>query len=252
MRIFGIIGRPLGHSLSKVYFEEKFVALSLEDCRFEKFQLDNIHALDTVLEEDGLKGFCVTIPYKKEIMARLDEISVEARAIGAVNCVRVAGGRLSGYNTDAHGFRVGLERLLGDQLLWDNAKPRALILGTGGASCAVRYILEQASIDYRMVSRAGGDGLLTYEELTPEIIDAHRLIVNTTPLGTSPNIEEKPQIPYDAIGSGHYLYDLVYNPPVTAFLAEGQRRGAATINGEVMFRAQAEKNWAIWTTSLTS
>ena len=243
MRVFGIIGRPLGHSLSKAYFEEKFAALGLADCRFEKFQLDDIGALEAVLKEygDDLKGFCVTIPYKKEIMARLDEVSDEARAIGAVNCVRVADGKLSGFNTDAHGFRVGLEELLGCE------RPAALVLGTGGASCAVRFVLEQAGIEYRMVSRAGGAGLLTYEELTPEIMASHRLIVNTTPLGTFPRVEEKPPIPYDAIGPGHYLYDLVYNPPVTAFLAEGARRGARGLNGEVMFRAQAEKNWTIWT-----
>lgn len=240
MRVFGIIGRPLGHSLSKVYFEEKFSVLGLDDCRFEKFQLDDVSALDTVLKEEGLKGFCVTIPYKKEIMERLDKISDEARAIGAVNCIKVANGKLSGYNTDAHGFRVGLDKLLGD------ARPRALVLGTGGASAAVCYVLEQSGIDYRMVSRMGGDGLLRYEELTSEEMESHRLIINATPLGTFPNLEERPAIPYDAIDSGHYLYDLVYNPPITAFLAEGQKRGAKILNGEKMFRTQAEKNWTIW------
>jgi shikimate dehydrogenase len=223
-----------------VYFEEKFSVLGLDDCRFEKFQLDDVSALDTVLKEEGLKGFCVTIPYKKEIMERLDKISDEARAIGAVNCIKVANGKLSGYNTDAHGFRVGLDKLLGD------ARPRALVLGTGGASAAVCYVLEQSGIDYRMVSRMGGDGLLRYEELTSEEMESHRLIINATPLGTFPNLEERPAIPYDAIDSGHYLYDLVYNPPITAFLAEGQKRGAKILNGEKMFRTQAEKNWTIW------
>jgi shikimate dehydrogenase len=242
LRIFGIIGRPLGHSLSKAYFEEKFSALGLSNCRFLKFQLESIGELDDVLSEygDELRGFCVTIPYKREIMARLDEISSEALEIGAVNCVRVRDGVLSGFNTDAHGFRVGLEQLLGDE------HPRALVLGTGGASCAVRWVLESVGIEYRMVSRTGGEGLLTYAELTPEIIDAHRLIVNTTPLGTSPAVEGKPLLPYGAIGAGHYLYDLVYNPPLTAFLAEGQKRGAHILNGETMFRSQAERNWAIW------
>lgn len=246
MRIFGIIGRPLGHSLSKAYFEDKFAAQGLDDCLFEKFQLETIDALDAVLEEhaDTLRGFCVTIPYKKEIMARLDEISDETRAIGAVNCVRVRreGGRahLSGYNTDAHGFRVGLERLLGDE------RPRALVLGTGGASCAVRWVLENTGIEYRMVSRQGAPGLLTYADLTSDIVYNHPLIVNTTPLGTSPKVEEKPDLPYDVIGPGHRLYDLVYNPPVTAFMAEGERRGARTLGGRIMFEAQAEKNWKIW------
>lgn len=244
----------MGHSLSKAYFEEKFASLGLDDCRFCKFQLENIGELGGVLSEYGgeLRGFCVTIPYKKEIMARLDETSPEALAIGAVNCVRVAGGHLAGYNTDAHGFRVGLERLL------DGERPRALILGTGGASCAVRWVLQSAGIEYRMVSRIADNyelgirnydnkKFLTYGELTSEIIDGHPLIVNTTPLGTFPAVEGKPDLPYDAIGTRHYLYDLVYNPPVTAFLAEGERRGARTLNGEAMFRAQAEKNWEIWT-----
>jgi shikimate dehydrogenase len=242
MRVFGIIGRPLGHSLSKAYFEEKFAADGLTDHRFEKFQLEEFGDLEGVLSElgDDLRGFCVTIPYKKEIIGRLDEVSPEALAIGAVNCVQVRDGHLSGYNTDAHGFAVGLRQLLGD------AHPKALVLGTGGASCAVRWVLENSGIEYRMVSRTAGPGLLTYDDLTPEMIDRHRLIVNTTPLGTSPAVDTKPPIPYDAITAGHYLYDLVYNPPVTAFLAEGIRRGARTINGDTMFRAQAEKNWTIW------
>ncbi len=250
MRVFGIIGRPLGHSLSKAYFEEKFAASGLDDCRFEKFTLPDIGALEGVLNEWGeaLRGFCVTIPYKKEIMVRLNAVSDEARAIGAVNCVRVSGGVLEGFNTDAHGFRVGLEQLLGPGNFAPGRQPRALVLGTGGASCAVRWVLESAGIGYRMVSRTPGEGLLTYDDLTPEVMNSHRLIVNTTPLGTSPDVEGKPPIPYDALGSGHFLYDLVYNPPVTAFLAEGVRHGAATINGETMFRNQAEKNWEIWNT----
>lgn len=242
MRRFGIIGRPLGHSMSKAYFDEKFAAEGLEDYRFDKFQLENIGELDNVLNEHAgeLRGFCVTIPYKKEVMSRLDEISDEARAIGAVNCVRVNDGRLAGYNTDALGFRVALEQFLNGE------RPRALVLGTGGASCAVKWVLENMGIEYRMVSRTGGPGLPTYDELTPEIVGEHKLIVNTTPLGTFPAVEGKPRLPYDAIGSGHYLFDLVYNPPVTAFMAEGGKRGAHNMNGEAMFRAQAEQNWRIW------
>jgi shikimate dehydrogenase len=178
-------------------------------------------------------------------MARLDDISPEARSIGAVNCVKVSpvDGRQTPFNTDAHCFAVGLEILLtGD----GNERPEALILGTGGASCAVRWVLGQKGIEYRMVSRTPGEGLLTYADLTPETIREHRLIINTTPLGTSPNVEKKPPIPSDALGPDHRLYDLVYNPPLTAFLTEGSRRGARIINGETMFRAQAEKNWAVW------
>jgi len=246
MRTFGIIGRPLGHSFSKGWFERLFTERGLTaECRFENFELAAIGELEGVLAHHGteLEGFCVTIPYKKEIMARLDEVSPEAAAIGAVNCVRVRGGRLSGYNTDAHGFRVGLDELLGQA---DRGELKALVLGTGGASCAVRYVLEGAGIDYRMVSRTAGEGVTTYAELTPEVMDTHRLVVNTTPLGTWPNVEGKPDLPYDAVGAGHYLYDLVYNPPVTAFLAEGEQRGARTIGGLAMLEAQAARNAEIW------
>lgn len=242
MRRFGIIGRPLGHSMSKAYFDKKFTAEGFGDCRFDKFQLERIGELDSVIARygDELQGFCVTIPYKKDIVGRLDEISDEARTIGAVNCVRVKDGKLTGYNTDALGFRVALERFLGAE------RSRALVLGTGGASCAVRWVLENMGIEYRMVSRTGGTGLMTYDELTPNIIEANKLIVNTTPLGTFPSVDGKPRLPYDAIGVGHYLFDLVYNPPVTAFMAEGEKRGARTMNGETMFLAQAEQNWRIW------
>ncbi len=263
MRLYGIIGRPLGHSLSKAYFEEKFAALGLSDCRFEKFTLPDIAALEGVLTDHGdtLRGFCVTIPYKKEIIARLDTISPEARAIGAVNCVQVRGGRLSGHNTDAHGFRVGLEKLLSRSKLSSfgkeeypasrgevvgNIPPRALILGTGGASCAVRYILQTSGIEYLMVSRTPGPGVITYAALTPEVMNDHKLIINTTPLGTTPDTDSKPPLPYAALTPSHFLYDLVYNPPLTAFLREGTQRGAATLNGETMFRNQAEKNWQLW------
>ncbi|MDR2894852.1 MAG: shikimate dehydrogenase [Alistipes sp.] len=257
MMIFGIIGRPLGHSRSKAWFEEKFAAEGLDDCRFCNFPLENIDELGGLLERHRgeLRGFCVTIPYKQAVMTRLDSISPEARQIGAVNCVSVREDGLHGYNTDAAGFRAGLEQLLG------GARPeRALVLGTGGASRAVRYVLESAGIEYRMVSRTAGHDTvgnapktlsndpqpLTYDDLTPAIIDAHRLIINTTPLGTFPAIDGRPDLPYEAIGAGHYLYDLVYNPLLTAFLAEGRQRGAATIGGRTMFETQAENNWTIW------
>jgi shikimate dehydrogenase len=272
----------LGHSFSKAYFDGKFAAGGFDDCRFENFPLEDISELAAVMEEHpDLCGFSVTIPYKREIIPWLDEISHEAGKIGAVNCVRVerdkaggpggpdmreaemlkAGGqetqkvsevrkvpgvRLSGHNTDAHGFRVGLEKLIGGE------RPRALVLGTGGASRAVRHVLESVGIEYRMVSRSPGAGsegspaTMIYEELTPEIIAEHKLIVNTTPLGTFPLTEGRPAIPYDGIGPGHRLYDLVYNPAVTAFMAEGERRGARTLNGETMLHAQAEEAWKIW------
>ena len=275
--MFGIIGRPLGFSLSKEYFDAKFSELGLADeCSYRLFPLENIGGLTSVLAENSdLAGFNVTIPYKREVMEWLDELSDEALAIGAVNCVKVERGgsmsrgggsvRLVGYNTDAYGFLVGLERLLGESVAdgvsgaGDAAGTgsgagvgvvgqglKALVLGSGGASCAVQWVLKNAGIEYLIVSREGGEGRLSYAEVTPEDVAAHRLIINTTPLGMFPDVDSAPPLPYDAIGEGHYLYDLVYNPAETRFLKEGARRGAATIGGETMLWAQAERNWEIW------
>jgi shikimate dehydrogenase len=217
-------------------------SLGLVDFRFEEWPLASLDDLDDVLRRygDELGGFCVTNPYKKEILSRLSLIDPEARAVGAVNCVKIEDGRMVGHNTDLYGFAVGLEKLTG------TARPRALILGTGGAACAVRWVLGRQGIEYRMVSRTPADDVVTYDQLTPATIDAHRLIINTTPLGTHPDVDGKPSIPYDAIGAGHYLYDLVYNPSPTAFLKEGARRGATTIDGTTMLHAQAQKNLEIW------
>jgi shikimate dehydrogenase len=241
MKIYGIIGRPLGHSFSKKYFEEKFRAQGLADHRYLNFPLENIAGLSAVLAEyPDLAGFNVTIPYKKEIISLLDTASPEAQAIGAVNCVKIVDGRLTGYNTDAAGFRAGLIELIGSEPV------RALVLGTGGASLAVRYVLEKAGTEYRLVSRTKTAFTTTYNELTPEVVEKHRLIINTTPLGTWPDVDSRPAIPYEALTPRHFLYDLVYNPPLTAFLAEGQRRGAITLNGETMLVKQAEESWKIW------
>jgi shikimate dehydrogenase len=241
MKIYGIIGRPLGHSFSKRYFEEKFAAEGLSDHRYCNFPLNDIAELSNILaEHPDLLGFNVTIPYKQEIIDRLDDVSPEAKAIGAVNCVKIEGARLVGYNTDATGFAAGLAKLIGSE------HPRALVLGTGGASRAVRYVLERAGIEYSVISRTKTADTITYDELTPLIIKAHPLIINTTPLGTWPHTDGKPAIPYGAISPHHFLYDLVYNPPVTAFLAEGRERGAVTINGGEMLTVQAEESWKIW------
>ncbi len=241
MKVYGITGWPLGHSFSKPYFEDKFARLGLVDHRYYNFPLKNIGELSDILaEHPDLCGFNVTIPYKKEIIGRLDWISPEAKKIGAVNCVKIVDGKLKGYNTDAYGFREGLEKLIGSE------RPAALVLGTGGACAAVCHVLADLDVKLFNVSRSKKLNYLSYGELTPELMESHRLIVNTTPLGTWPDTEQKPAIPYEYIGGGHFLYDLVYNPPVTAFLAEGLKCGAKTLNGETMLRAQAEKSWEIW------
>lgn len=247
MKTYGIVGWPLEHSFSKKYFEEKFAALGLGDHRYCNFPIRDISELPEIIAaHPDLQGFNVTIPYKKDVIAFLDSVSPEATAIGAVNCVKISGGKLTGYNTDAHGFGKGLAGLIGDR------RPKALVLGTGGASNAVRYVLEQTGIDYRMVSRTETTGTIAYSHLTPEIVKNHKLIVNTTPLGMWPDTGSKPAIPYECVGPDHFLYDLVYNPALTAFLAEGQRRGAAILNGEKMLYAQAEYSFRIWTGDIDS
>lgn len=241
MKTYGIIGWPLGHSFSARYFGEKFALLGLDDHRYLNFPIENIGMLPGILAANpDLRGFNVTMPHKKTVMSLLDEISPEAEEIGAVNCVRVDGKKLTGYNTDGYGFRTSLEELVGEE------RPKALVLGTGGASSAVRRELARMGIDHTMVSRARNGYAIAYDDITPAIMASHRLIVNTTPLGTWPDTDSKPDIPYEQVGPRHFLYDLVYNPPMTAFLSEGALRGAAVMNGEKMLVRQAEKSWTIW------
>jgi len=241
MKEYGLIGRPLGHSNSAKYFAEKFLREKIADCSYSLFELPSIEALPGLLaEHPDLCGFNVTIPYKQQVIRYLDALSFEARNIGAVNCVRREGGRLVGYNTDAIGLRQSLARFL-------TALPeRALVLGTGGASQAVQYILSELGIAFDLVSRDAARGNYTYDNLPCEAVEAAKLIVNATPVGTFPNVEEAPRIPYAFLSPEHYLFDLVYNPPLTSFLDYGRQRGAHIRNGEEMFVAQAEAAWQIW------
>ena len=241
MQLYGLIGYPLGHSFSQRYFTDKFAAAGIADCAYRNFPIETIEGVETVLQTPGLRGFNVTIPYKQAIVPYLSGLSDEARAIGAVNCVKMTPEGLTGDNTDAYGFRRSLLNLLG------NVRPeKALVLGTGGASKAVKYVLEQLGIAFDAVSRDGKNGAYTYGDLSEEIVRAHRLIVNATPLGTFPNAEGCPVLPYEALGAGHFLFDLVYNPAVTEFLKRGAAQGAATRNGYDMLVGQAEKAWEIW------
>ncbi len=241
MREFGIIGRPLGHSASARHFTAKFEKEGL-DCRFCQYELPSIEALPELLERVPLVGFNVTIPYKQQVMRYLDALSPEAERIGAVNCVRrMADGRLVGHNTDIIGLRVALGELLGDQMI-----EHALVLGTGGASQAVQYALMEREIPYALISRDEARGQYTYDNLPVEVVAQSKLIINATPVGTYPNVDEAPRIPYAYLTPEHHLLDLVYNPPVTQFLAYGQQRGARTMNGERMFIGQAAAGWAIW------
>lgn len=241
MRQFGIIGRPLGHSASARHFTAKFQNEGL-DCHFEQYELPSIEALPELLERVPLEGFNVTIPYKQQVMRYLDDLSDEARKIGAVNCVRrTSDGRMVGHNTDIIGLRDALA-----QLLFDGVPEHALVLGTGGASQAVQYALSELGIAFDLISRDPAKGNYTYDNLPVEVVAESKLIVNATPVGTFPNVEDAPRLPYAYLTPDHRLLDLVYNPPVTQFLDYGNQRGARTMNGEVMFLAQAAAGWKIW------
>lgn len=241
MREFGIIGRPLGHSASARHFTAKFENEGL-DCHFAQYELPSIEALPELLERVPLEGFNVTIPYKQQVMRYLDGLSDEAAKIGAVNCVRRhADGRMIGHNTDIIGLRVALAELL------DGVVPEhALVLGTGGASQAVQYALTELEIPFDLISRDPAKGNYTYDNLPVEVVAESKLIINATPVGTWPNVEEAPRIPYAYLTPEHHLLDLVYNPPLTQFLDYGQQRGAKIMNGERMFLGQAAAGWAIW------
>ena len=242
MRQYGLIGFPLGHSFSQRYFAEKFQKEGIENCSYTNFPIEKIEKIEEVLQEHpDLQGFNVTIPYKQAIIPYLSKLSREAATIGAVNCVRLTPDGMIGYNTDAYGFQNSLNTLL------NGAHPeRALVLGTGGASRAVKFVLNEERIPFDTVSRRPQGADYTSEMLTDEIIKAHPLIVNCTPLGTFPKTDECPDLPYEAIGPSHFLFDLVYNPPLTEFLRRGQQRGASIRNGYEMLVGQAELAWKIW------
>lgn len=237
MRYFALIGFPLGHSFSKSYFTDKF---SREEIDAE-YSLLPIEQVEEVLPHcPKLSGFNVTIPHKQAIIPLLSTISDEARAVGAVNCVKVEdGGLLKGYNTDVVGIRKSLEGISLNGI-------KALVLGTGGASKAVQYVLREGGAEVLVVSRSQGTADLTYEELSEQLVSECRLIVNTTPLGMFPKVDSAPQLPYSAITAEHTLFDCVYNPRQTKFLQLGAAQGAQTIDGLTMFYAQAEASWELW------
>lgn len=240
MKWYGLIGFPLGHSFSKKYFTGKFEREQL-DCCFENFPIENISLLSALLQDNPeLQGLCVTIPYKEKVIPFLHELSPEVKQIGACNSIRIRGNQLTGFNTDTIGFRQSLLTRL------QSCHTDALVLGTGGASKAVEYVLQQLGIRYTLVSRSTRPGTISYAMLTPEIIANHLLIINTTPVGTFPRVEAFPAIPYDAIGNRHFLFDLIYNPETTKFLKMGAERGAVTQNGYDMLVAQAEASWELW------
>jgi shikimate dehydrogenase len=254
MRTFGLLGKSLKHSFSKDYFEKKFASplakhlvehlsenLATQLPQYLNIELESIDNIRDREEFRGLRGFNVTIPYKQEIIQYLDELTPEAKAIGAVNCVEIIEGRWKGHNTDFIGFRRTLLPLI------ENRVENALILGAGGASLAVAYVLKELGIRFFFVSRnPQNKQTCSYDQITPLLLDKCKLIVNTTPVGQFPNTSEKPNLPYSSLTDQHVLYDLIYNPETTAFLQEGISRGARYCNGLSMLEIQAEESYKIW------
>ncbi|MDP3358833.1 MAG: shikimate dehydrogenase [Lutibacter sp.] len=240
---FGIIGKDISYSFSRKYFQEKFKKLGLNNYHYYNFDIPEIEEFPFLLyhREDEFRGLNVTIPYKEAIIKYLDEVDSEAQKIGAVNTIKVTDdNQLIGYNTDAHGFQKSIEPLL------KNHHKKALILGTGGASKAIAYVFKKLNIAYKFVSRNEIEDMFTYEMLDAKIMGEYTIIVNCTPVGTHPNIENAPPIPYQYVSDKHLLYDLIYNPAETKFLQKGKKHGASIKNGLEMLELQAEKAWEIW------
>jgi shikimate dehydrogenase len=243
MKLFGLIGYPLSHSFSKKYFTDKFEREGIR-AAYELFEIPDISLLPDVLQDDRIAGLNVTIPYKEKVIPYLDALDERAAEVGAVNVIRILREEgkllLIGSNSDVVGFRESIRPML---------KPyhtKALILGTGGASKAVMYGLKELGIESKLVSRTSHEGGFAYEQLTREIMQEYTVIVNASPVGTYPKSEEAPNIPYQWLTPNHLLYDLVYNPPVTRFLALGQEKEAAIKNGQEMLELQAVEAWKIW------
>jgi shikimate dehydrogenase len=246
MRLFGLIGFPLSHSFSAKYFAEKFESENISDAEYRLFPLENISEIISLLKlNPDLQGFNITIPYKVAILPYLDHITEVAKSVGAVNCVKIERSKsdiiLTGYNTDVFGFKESMVPFL---------KPfhsSALVLGTGGAAKAVCYTLNELGIKFTLVSRSGNDeSTLNYTQLSKKTICDNLLIINTSPVGTFPDVDKCPDIPYQFLTNKHLLFDLIYNPSETKFLKLGREAGATTLNGAKMLVLQAEKSWEIW------
>lgn len=239
---FGLIGKSLSHSFSKTYFEKIFKEKDLKDHFYKNYELETIEQFKKVLLTENLRGLNVTNPYKESIIRFLDELSIEAKEIGAVNCIKISNHKTIGYNTDAYGFGQSIKPFL------DTTHERALVLGTGGASKAVAYALKKIGVEVFFVTSSTKKTTNTffYDEINERVMEAFKLIINTTPLGLYPNINDCPNLPYHLFTNKHLAYDLIYNPEQTQFLKQAKEKGAITINGLSMLHLQAEKSWEIW------
>lgn len=241
MRQYGLIGYPLTHSFSKKYYTEKFIKENISDAEFLNFEVKDIAEVGKIfLEYPQLKGLSITIPHKKNIIQYTTEFNDVVRDTGACNCLKITAGKKIGFNTDI----IGFEKSFAKDLLPHHNK--ALILGTGGAAVAVEYVLKKLGIQYSFVSRKKHENTFLWEQLNKRIINNFTIIINCTPLGTFPQTEQAPAIPYQYLTPNHYLFDLVYNPPVTQFLLRGKQQNCIIKNGYEMLIIQAEENWRIW------
>jgi shikimate dehydrogenase len=239
---FGLLGRNINYSFSRGYFTEKFKNENIAGCSYENFDIPEITDFPEIIKNNSdIFGINVTIPYKEQVMQYMDEMSDKAAKIGAVNTIKFTKeGKLKGYNTDYYGFMESIKPLL------ESHHKKALILGTGGASKGVAFALEELGIDYTFVSRTAKKNGLAYEQINAQTFDEYQIVINSSPVGTSPNIDEFPLLPYEYFTKNHIAYDLVYNPEETQFLKRAKAQGAKTKNGQDMLVYQAEKSWEIW------
>ena len=240
MKKFGLIGKSLKHSFSKSFFEKKFADLKT-DAQYVNYELNEISEFPLIAKGEGLSGLNVTIPYKESIIPYLDDLDITAKQIGAVNCVQFKDGKLTGHNTDAFGFKQLIKPF------FESHHERAIIIGTGGASKAVNFVLEELGVSVIYLSRNPKKrNEFSYDDVNENMMRFNKIIVNTTPVGMFPNVDEAPAIPYEFLTPQHLVIDLIYNPKETMFLQKAKAHGAVTINGETMLHQQAERSWEIW------
>ena len=239
-RKYGLIGKNINYSFSKKYFNDKFLKENITNCSYENYDLQSVKDFKKIIKENAIKGFNVTIPYKEDIMEFINKIDPIAKKIGAINTIKIHNKNIiEGYNTDYIGFVISLKNLISNQ-------KKALVLGTGGASKAIIFGLSSIGIESTIVSRNKREGVISYSELNKKVIEENTIIINCTPLGTFPETQKCPKIPFEFLSSNHICYDLIYNPEKTKFLLESEKMGATIINGKKMLENQAIESWKIW------
>ena len=239
-RKYGLIGKNINYSFSKKYFNDKFLKENITNCSYENYDLQSIKDFKNIIKDDAIKGLNVTIPYKEEIIELVNKIDPIAKKIGAINTIKIHDKDIiEGYNTDYIGFVMSLKNIISNQ-------KKALVLGTGGASKAIIFGLNSIGVESTIVSRDKREGVISYSELSKKVIEENTIIINCTPLGTFPEVQECPKIPFEFLSSNHICYDLIYNPEKTKFLLESEKMGATIINGKKMLENQANESWKIW------